>query len=390
MRRDVKGSAAVIAVAGSLVLALAGCSSPAGSNKSGGSGGAASGSAGMASGGDAGTAGSAMGGAGGSMAGGGSGGAAGSSGSAGSAGSGGCQNFDLELGETDAQGVTLLYEEMSVRFLTGLGFVGEHLYLIGGGTADIADLRLIRISLTDDVVEELDEFPSTTTILVGDDLIWHEGDVQNSTMGELKTAKIASVAQSTVLATTRSMETVAADAQNVYFYGYSPDEVYRVPRSGGPAELLYEGARTEGALVPAGDQLYFFDVDANSLMRIPAIGGTAEPLLDDISAPGSAIASSEGLFWSETGRREIRYFPFDGTASTLIVGDLEDSAAHLVLNGDELLWETGTFCNEISRLDAAGTAAESIASGFDLTTWMGVHQGRLYVTDQQHAYRLDL
>jgi hypothetical protein len=60
------------------------------------------------------------------------------------------------------------------------------------------------------------------------------------------------------------------------------------------------------------------------------------------------------------------------------------------LNGDELLWETGTTCGEISRLPAGGTAGEPVASGFDITTWMGVHEGRLYVTDRQHLYRLDL
>jgi hypothetical protein len=96
------------------------------------------------------------------------------------------------------------------------------------------------------------------------------------------------------------------------------------------------------------------------------------------------------MFWSEIFDHELRYLAFDENASSVLLSELKDQPQQLIVNGEDPFWSHGTLCSAVSHIDAAGTAEALVARGFEVTTWMGIHDGRLYITDRESLYRLDL
>jgi hypothetical protein len=151
-------------------------------------------------------------------------------------------------------------------------------------------------------------------------------------------------------------DALAVDATHVYWPDSGAGALYRVPRAGGEKELVGRGLDFPG--IPALDGRWAWVQSRGTrsrgeLARVPKEGGPREVLLIAPGSSGTLLDETHVYFRSPQG---IRRLPREGGPEEVVLPGEKCNADHLVLDG-ETLWfalYTGESDRRLHRLPKAG------------------------------------
>lgn len=188
---------------------------------------------------------------------------------------------------------------------------------------------------------------------------------------------------------------LAVDEGFVYFTSNDTPNalasVSRVPRAGGPVELLWSDTYVvAGAIAVGADGLYFGarwgwseDDDRSGLVRVPKAGGQEEWLVDEQSGLGPLALDGEFVYFHNTGEMDdfgagalCRLDTATGEVTILADAPAPASPYELplrtlvVLDGDVIWAEHAPSYDLLRRVSVAGGPLETLAFT-DAGAWIG-------------------
>jgi hypothetical protein len=162
-----------------------------------------------------------------------------------------------------------------------------------------------------------------------------------------------------------------------HLYWTNADSVARVPKSGGPVEILDQiGIQNEGLAVDS-THAFFADRVGHFVYRVPKGGGSATVLAQDQSVPQAVAIDGQYVYWTSNGDAAVRRVAKNGgTVEDLATG--QTGAYALAVDGTDVFWALAT--GEVRKLSTAACCAVT-----NLTNGAGAGVFSLAV-DASHVY----
>lgn len=162
-----------------------------------------------------------------------------------------------------------------------------------------------------------------------------------------------------------------------HLYWTNADSVARVPKGGGPVEVLDQiGAQNEGLAVDA-THAFFADRVGHFIYRVPKGGGSATVLAQDQSVPQTVAIDGQYVYWTSNGDAAVRRVAKNGgTVEDLATG--QTGAYALAVDGTDVFWALAT--GEVRKLSTTACCAVT-----NLTNGAGAGVFSLAV-DASHVY----
>jgi hypothetical protein len=281
----------------------------------------------------------------------------------------GCQGLDLEVGETSADGIQLLYapEEFSA-YLKGLGLTSEHLYFRSGS----ALMRLPLAGGGAEVVATLEIDP----LLVHGERLYTSKSNDDGTV-DLGVAALADPTMNVVIAPGVTVRDFDADDDAAY-YSAAEAGIFRAPADGsGPVLVTQRFA--EGMIVHEG-YIYFIDSDNETLERVAVTGGEPEQLA---SAFFDGVFDAEGstVVWGDDSEETINAWEQGATTRTILASlGVFDSPDDVALHGSDVYWVSGGFgCDELFSVPLAGGEKRRVSYGYTGVDWIADTDSHMYL-----------
>ena len=190
---------------------------------------------------------------------------------------------------------------------------------------------------------------------------------------------------------------LAVDETHVYWAnsgrrsnGFDDGTVQRIPKAGGPTELL--GTALEGPSALALDATHVYWMQDNGLLRVPKSGGTPEAR----GYSGGGIAVDDGsVYWTDDAKVQRAAKATLETPADIAVQ--QQNAHDLVVDATHVYWASqGRFDasqaslyvdGSISRALKGGGPTEVLAAQQHGATSVTLHDGRLYwITEGRIAW----
>lgn len=190
------------------------------------------------------------------------------------------------------------------------------------------------------------------------------------------------------LATAPFIQAIALDADRVYFAsdgsigtGAAAGTIQAVAKTGGAAVTLASDAIAPSGLAISGTDVFYTlagdrDNATGSVVRVPKAGGPTEVLAQNLPWPHAIVAGESAVYWLEYTLVGVDCSPVGdvvkldlGGGAPVILAGKQPAPTQLALDGATLYWiNDGAYCNlpddsgSIVKMPAAGGASSEIAS----------------------------
>jgi sugar lactone lactonase YvrE len=198
----------------------------------------------------------------------------------------------------------------------------SHVYFTSDVGGYVASLDKTTLAISPLVSPE----PYPESIAVGSDGVYFA----DQHVGTLKRAAFDASSIDTLATGIHSGGHLALDAEFLYYADSGLGEIHAIDRTTLANQLLVNGRAAPNALLPRGEDLYFVDLGTagasygdGKLLRMPRRGGPVEVLLEGLDAPTGLAADDTGVFVCTRGielndyRGRILRRSNEGVTSTL-------------------------------------------------------------------------
>lgn len=275
----------------------------------------------------------------------------------------------------------------------GLAIDGDYVYFATGGFAS-ADNAIQRVKTGGGPVEKVVTVKQIVSgeLIVDGDYVYFTSEADQAVLQVQKTGGTA-----TVLAQVPGPIFLASDASHIYFTTFSKQAesgtLGRIPKAGGPAEVILRGHPGMEQLVVDDRSIYFRS--NRGLWKVAKAGGEPEQLVARAENHNldRLVADDTHLYFlyesKNPGRYEVARLPKTGGIPETI-GPIGDGSGRLALSSTHIYYFREASINEnlLVKVPKAGGPPETVdGSGYN-TGYLQVAGGDVYFTDISKVYRV--